>query len=75
MRGESTEISWDRIGITDATDRRFRANTSGALSNLSIKQRAERRRQKLRAELVREQIECMNRAPTLLQALVARIIK
>ena len=52
MGGESTEISWDRIGITDATDRRFSANTSGALSNLSIKQRAERRRQKLRAELV-----------------------
>jgi hypothetical protein len=75
MRGESTEISWDRIGITDATDRRFSANTSGALSNLSIKQRAERRRQKLRAELVREQIESMNRAPTLLQALIARIIK
>lgn len=75
MKGESTEISWDRIGITDATDRRFSANTSGALSNLSIKQRAERRRQKLRAELVREQIESMNRAPTLLQALIARIIK
>lgn len=75
MRGESTEISWDRIGITDATDRRFSANTCGALSNLSIKQRAERRRQKLRAELVREQIESMNRAPTLLQALIARIIK
>lgn len=75
MRGESTEVSWDRIGITDATDRRFMTNTVGSLSNPSIKKRAERRRQKLRAELVREQIESMNRAPTLLQALIARFIK
>lgn len=75
MREESTEISWDGIDITDSTDRRFMANTAGTLTNLSIKKRAARRRQELRAELVREQIESMNRAPTLLQALVARLIK
>jgi hypothetical protein len=75
MRGESTDISWDRIGIIDATDRRFMTNTSGSLSNHSIRKRAERRRQELRAELVREQIESMNRAPTLLQALIARFLK
>ena len=75
MREESTEMSWDGIDIADSTDRRFIANTAGTLTNLSIKKRAARRRQELRAELVREQIESMNRAPTLLQALVARLIK
>ncbi|UCH38617.1 MAG: hypothetical protein JSU67_10595 [Gammaproteobacteria bacterium] len=75
MSGENTEISWDRIDITDSTDRRFATGISGTLTNLTIKKRAERRRQKLRAELVREQIESMNRAPTLLQALIARFIR
>ena len=75
MSGENTGISWDRIDITDSIDGRFSTDISGTLSNLSIKKRAQRRRQKLRAELVREQIETMNRAPTLLQALVARFIK
>ena len=75
MSGENTGIPWNRIGTTDSIDRRFSTDISGTLSNLSIKKRAERRRQKLRAELVREQLESMNRAPTLLQALVARFIK
>lgn len=75
MSGENTEISWDRIDITDSTDRRFATGISGTLTNLTIKKRAERRRQKLRAELVREQIESMNRAPTLLQTLIARFIR
>ena len=75
MSGENTEISRDRIDITDSTDRRFSTDISGTLLNLSIKQRSERRRQKLRAELAREHIESMNRAPTLLQALIARFIK
>ena len=72
MSAENTGVSWHRI---DTTDRRFITDASGTLSNLSIKKRAERRRQKLRAELVREQLESMNRAPTLLQAFVARFIK
>ena len=75
MSAENSGISWDRIDTTDYTDRRFISNASATLANLSIKKRAERRRQKLRAELVREQLESMNRAPTRLQALIARFIK
>ena len=75
MSAENTELSWNRIDTTDSTDRRFVTDASGTLSNLSIKKRAERRRQKLRAELVREQLESMNRTPTRLQALIARFIK
>jgi hypothetical protein len=65
----------NRIDITDYADGRFMTDISGSLSNLSIKKRAERKRQKQRAELVREQIESMNRKPTLLQALVAKFIR
>ena len=75
MSGRNTDISWDGIDVTGSTDRRFVTDFSGATSNLSIKKRAERRRQKLRAELMREQVESLNRAPTLLQAFVARFIK
>ena len=75
MSGENNEMYWDSIDIGGSTGRRFTTSTSGTLSNLSIKERAERRRQKLRAELVREHMESMNRAPTLLQALIARLIK
>ena len=75
MGGKNTEIFWDGIGITDSTDRRFSTDISGSLSNQTIKKRAERRRQKLRAELVREQIESMHRAPTRLQAFIARFVK
>lgn len=75
MSRESTEVSWDRIEVSDSINRRLVTDTSGTLSNLSIKKRAERRRQKQRAELVREHMESMNRAPTLLQTLIARLIK
>ena len=75
MSAENTGVSWDRIDTTDSTDRRFITDASGTLSNLSIKKRAARRRQKLRAELVRDQLESMNRAPTRLQTLIARFIK
>ena len=75
MSAENTEISWDRIHVSDSIERRFVTDLSGTVSNLSIKKRAERRRQKLRAELVREHLESMQRAPTFLQALIARLIK
>ena len=75
MSGENTEIAWDRNYINGSADRRSITDVSGTLSNLSIKKRAERRRQMRRAELVREHLESMNRTPTLLQTLIARLIK
>ncbi len=75
MRGENTGISWGRIDTADSTDRRSIPYNSATQSNLSIKKRVERKRQMLRAELDREHIESMNRAPTLLQSLVARFFK
>ena len=75
MSGENTELSWDEINLIDSTDRNLITDISQTLSSLSSKQRAERRRQKLRAELVREHIEDRKRRPTFLQAFAARFIK
>lgn len=75
MSRESTEVSWNRFDVSGSTNRRLVTDASGTLSNLSIKKRAERRRQKQRADLVRQHMESMNRAPTLLQTLIARLIK
>ena len=75
MRGESSAISRDRIDMSDAADRRSITDISATRSNLSIKKRAERRRQRQRAALVREHMQSMNPAPSRLQALLARLFK
>ena len=75
MREEHSEITWDKIELTDPTDRSLITDISETLANLSAKKRAERKRQKLRDELVREYIENRNRRPTLLQAVAARFLK
>ena len=73
MSGDTTETSWNKLDLTDPTDRSLITDISGALSMLSSEKRAERKRQKLRDELVREYIENKNRAPTLLQSLLDRL--
>ena len=75
MSDENTEMTWDKIDLTDPADRSLITDISETLANLSTKKRAERKRQKLREELVREHIENRNRAPTFLQALAARFVK
>ena len=75
MSEKNTDIAWDEIDMTSPTDHRFITDISETLSNLSAGKRAERRRQKLRAELVREHIENRNRAPGLLQGLVNRFTR
>ncbi len=69
MSGENTDLSWDEINSIDSTDRSLITDISQTLSNLSGKRRAERRRQKLRDELVREHIENRRRKPTFAQSL------
>ena len=75
MSDENTEMTWDKIDLTDPADRSLITDISETLANLSTKKRAERKRKKLREELVREHIENRNRAPTFLQALAARFVK
>ena len=75
MSEENTRITWDKVDLTDPTERSLITDISATLANLSAKKRAERKRQKLRDELVREYIENRNRAPTLLQAVAARLLK
>ena len=75
MSGETTETDWESLDLTDTTDRSLITDISDAFSNLAGKKRAERRQQKLRAELVREHIENRKRPPTLLQAFAEKLLK
>ena len=72
MSAENTELSWDEV---DSGDRSLMTDISLTLSDLSGKNRAERRRQKLRDELVREYIQNRRRRPTFLQSLATRLFR
>ena len=75
MNGETTETDWENLDVEDRTDRSLITDITDTFSNLSGEKRAERRRQKLREELVREHIENKKRAPTLLQSLAGKLFK
>ena len=70
MSGENAEVS---LGAIDLTGRGLIADISDTLSSLSADKRAERRRQKLRDELVRDYIDRKNPPPSFLQALATRL--
>jgi hypothetical protein len=57
MTGDSTDTDWNNSDFTDPADRSLVTDISETLAYMSSKNRAERRRQKLREELVREYIE------------------
>ncbi len=75
MSGETSETDWESLDLTDPTDRSLITDISDTFSNLAGKKRAERRRQKLREELVREHIENRKQAPTLLQSFAEKLLK
>ncbi len=75
MSGDATEPDWGNLDFTDHTDRSFITDISDTLGYLSGENRAQRRKQKLREELVHEHIENTKQAPSPLQSLVNKLIK
>ena len=68
MTGETTQSGWD-IDVPDHGDRRLVTDISLVLANLSSKNRAKRRQQKLRQDLVREYIEERRRPKSWFQSI------
>lgn len=56
MSGDTTTSEWD-FDFTDPTDRRLVTDISRTLTHMSGENRAKRRKDKLREDLVREHIE------------------
>ena len=57
MGGNTTDTDWEDFDFTDHNDRNLITDISAALACISGENRAKRRKQKIREELVREQIE------------------
>jgi hypothetical protein len=60
--------------FTDHTDRSLVTDISNTLNNLSRENRAKRRMQKLREELVREYIDNKKQPPSFLKSLFSKLL-
>jgi hypothetical protein len=68
MSGDNTISGWE-VDATDYGDRSLMTDISLTLTNMSSKNRAKRRKQKLRQDLVREYFEQKQRPKTRLQSI------
>jgi hypothetical protein len=75
MNGDTTETDWGDIDITDRTGRNLITDISLTLTNMSSKNRAKRRQQKLRQDLVREYIEGREYPKSRLQTILRKLFK
>jgi hypothetical protein len=73
MTGDETENDWDDLDSTGRTDRSLITDISETFAYLSNESREQRKKQKLREELVRAHIEQQIRAPSILQSLVSKL--
>ena len=73
MTADDTDSDWGDLDVTDRTDRSLITDISETIAYLSIESREQRRKQKLREELVRAHIEQQIQAPSILQSLVNKI--
>ena len=64
MNDDTSLTGIDRIDMTDVTDRSLITDISVALKQVSGKSRAERQRQRIRDDLVREYIASENLRPS-----------
>jgi len=75
MSGDATEKNWGNPDSSKSASRGLLTDIADSLSYLSGENRAERRRQKLRKDLVREYIEDSEQPPSLLQSVVSKLVK
>ena len=72
MSGQTTEVNWSDSNLADLSDRGL---VSDIVNMLSGRRRAERRRQRLREELVREYIESNSGTPSLNKLRLDKLLK
>ena len=75
MRDNSTPSDWKDFDFADHTDRSLITDISNTLNNLSRDNRAKRRKQKLREDLVREYFENKQKQSSNLKSLLNKFIK
>jgi hypothetical protein len=75
MAMDTTDTDWSNLDFTGRFDRSLITDISKTLTNMSGENRAKRRRQKLRAELVREHIENKKQSPNFLKSLSMHLLK
>ena len=75
MSGDATEKNGDSGDMVETSPRGLLTDIATTLSYLSSESRDERRRQKFREALVREYIEDETPSPSILQSVVARLVK
>ena len=72
MSGNNTISGWE-VDVTDSGDRSLMTDISLTLTNMSSKNRAKRRQQKLRQDLVREYFEQKQSPKTKLQSILNKL--
>ena len=72
---DTTDTDWSNLNFTGRFDRSLITDFSKALTNMSGENRAKRRKQKLRAELVREHIENKKQSPKFLKSLSMHLLR
>ena len=75
MSGNATDKTWEHPDSTDCDSRGLLADIADTLSYLSVENRAERRRRKLRQDLVRDYIEDKKQSTSLAQSVLVRMFK
>ena len=73
MTRDETETDWDNLDVIDRTDRGLITDISESFAYLSNQSRSQRKKQRLRNELVRAHIEQQIQAPSILQSLVRKL--
>ena len=73
MTGDETDTDWDNLDVMDKTDRSLITDISESFAYLSNESRVQRKKQRLREELVRAHIEQQIQAPSILQSLVSKL--
>lgn len=75
MRGDSIATGCEDSEFSNLTDRNLITSISGSLLYLSGENRAERRKQKLREEIVREHIEKEKQKPSIRWSIVSKLMR
>ena len=73
MPGYETISVGENLDITDTTGRSLMTDISESLFYLSSENRSNRKKEKLRQELVREHIENQKQTPSLLQSIAIKL--
>ena len=75
MTADETDTDWGDLDVTGRTERSLITDISETFAYLSPQNRANRKKQKLREELVRAHIEQQIQAPSILQSFVDKLTK